>query len=63
MPILIFKLMSLIISCKIVNYENTHDLIVVINYHFSLITNQNFKEYVDINFKLISLIIPHKMIN
>jgi hypothetical protein len=49
--------MSLIISCKIVNYENTHELIVIISYHFPLIANQNFKEYVDINFKLISLTI------
>jgi len=55
--------MSLIISCKIVNYENTHELIVIISYHFPLIANQNFKEYVDINFKLISLTISYKMVN
>jgi hypothetical protein len=55
--------MSLIISCKIVNYKNTHELIVIISYHFPLIANQNFKEYVDVNFKLILLTIPYKMIN
>ena len=55
--------MSLIISCKIVNYENTHKLIVIISYYFSLIANQNFKEYVDINFKLILLTIFYKMVN
>ena len=55
--------MSLLISCKIINYENTHDLIVIISYHFPLIANQNFKEYVDVNFKLILLTIPYKMIN
>jgi hypothetical protein len=55
--------MSLLISCKIINYENTHELIVIISYHFPLIANQNFKEYVDVNFKLILLTIPYKMIN
>lgn len=63
MPILVFKLMSLIISCKIVNYENTHELTVIISYYFLMIANQNFKEYGDINFKLIPLTTFYKMIN